>query len=164
VSACGLVVVDAGALTGGALRFLGELDACPQASRAAFAGADEVGERATVDGPVARLGADLVAEDLTGLAHWLRRHVGYAELETARREATTTAPLGAARRARRERSAPTRPLARTLAKEVVLPLVPARPVAVCRYMAVARAGFLDGRAGARPAPAHSPTRAESHSG
>ncbi|MBX6389785.1 MAG: glycosyltransferase family 2 protein, partial [Frankia sp.] len=128
--------------------------------RASFADAEEYGERASVDGPVRRLAADLVDEDGKGLADWLRKHVRYAELEAARRLAVAAAGAGdgpppgplrgalaAARAAVRERARSTRPLTRTLAKEVVLPLLPARPLAIFVYMYALRQGWRDGRAG-----------------
>lgn len=101
------------------------------------------GERATVTGPVARLAADLVDEDQKGIAAWLRKHVDYAELE-ARRRAGNGAGLAARLRAARCTS---RPIGRTIAKEVIFPLVPAKPVVLFCYMYLLRAGWRDGSAG-----------------
>jgi len=115
--------------------------------RSSFATADEYGERASIDGPVRRLAADLVDEDGKGLADWLHKHVRYAQLEARRQQATRTPPKRALWATLRGRATSTRPLARTLAKEVVLPLVPAKPLAIFLYMYVLRRGWLDGRAG-----------------
>ena len=43
----------------------------------------------------------------------------------------------------------TKPLARVILKDLVLPALPARPLAVFLYMYVVRLGLLDGRAGLR---------------
>jgi glycosyltransferase involved in cell wall biosynthesis len=107
-----------------------------------------VGERAHVDGRMARLANDIVDEDLKGLASWLHKHVRYAELEHRRRGD----PLSAWERIRRFRArdrADTRPLSRALLKEVVFPLTPAKPLALFLYMYVVRLGVLDGPAGLR---------------
>ncbi|MCK9931851.1 glycosyltransferase family 2 protein [Frankia sp. Mgl5] len=114
--------------------------------RASFDTAAEYGERATVTGRVLRLAGDLVDEDAKGLPAWLRRHVGYAELE-ARRRAAEPSPARQLLTAVRARGTSTRPLARALAKEVVYPLVPARPLALFVYMYVLRAGWRDGFSG-----------------
>jgi glycosyltransferase involved in cell wall biosynthesis len=104
--------------------------------------------RAQLAGSIGRLRHDLVDEDGKGLATWLRKHVGYAELEATRRG-------GRARLAERWRafqvSRPhdTRPLARAVAKDLVFPAVPARPLALFCYMYLLRLGFLDGAAGLR---------------
>jgi glycosyltransferase involved in cell wall biosynthesis len=107
-----------------------------------------VGERASVDGIVGRLANDIVDEDRKGLAVWLHKHVRYAELEQRRRGQ----PVPLAERVRRFRSrdrGDTRPLARAVLKDLVLPSVPARPAAVFLYMYLVRLGMLDGRAGLR---------------
>ena len=105
-----------------------------------------VGERACVDGPVRRLHNDIVDEDRKGLAAWLHKHVRYAQLECERRGA-------AARRRDRLRvlseDGSSRPMVRSLLKELVFPAVPAKPAALFLYMYVARLGFLDGLAGLR---------------
>lgn len=44
-----------------------------------------LGERAIVKGKVGRLRCDIVDEDRKGLAAWLRKHIAYAEAESARR-------------------------------------------------------------------------------
>lgn len=115
---------------------------------AARYGSDVFGERVQVDGRVGRLRNDLVDEDRKGLARWLRKHVGYAELEAARRGASK--PLRARWRAFRSgRATDARPLARAIAKDLVFPAVPARPLALFCYMYLLRFGFLDGPAGLR---------------
>jgi glycosyltransferase involved in cell wall biosynthesis len=111
-------------------------------------GQDDFGERVRVTGTVGRLRHDLVDEDRKGLASWLRKHVRYAELEAARRGAAL--PLAARWRAfRSARATDARPLARAVAKDLVFPAVPARPLALFCYMYLLRLGFLDGRAGLR---------------
>jgi len=105
-----------------------------------------VGERACVDGPVRRLSNDIVDEDRKGLAAWLHKHVRYAELEAQRRG--RAAAMSQRVRALRYRSN-TRPLIRTVLKDVIFPSVPARPVALFAYMYVLRLGLLDGMAGLR---------------
>lgn len=107
-----------------------------------------VGERARVDGPVGRLANDIVDEDRKGLTSWLHKHVRYAELEKRRRGQ----PIPLRERIRRFRTrdkTDTRPLARVILKDLVFPVMPARPLAVFLYMYVARFGVLDGRAGLR---------------
>jgi glycosyltransferase involved in cell wall biosynthesis len=107
-----------------------------------------VGERAQVDGPVGRLVHDIVDEDRKGLASWLRKHVGYAELEHQRRGAP--APFrDRVRRFRNRDRGDTRPLTRVILKDLVFPFVPGRPLALFLYMYVIRLGLLDGRAGLR---------------
>ena len=86
-----------------------------------------VGERARVDGPVARLVNDIVDEDRKGLARWLHKHVRYAELEQRRRGAPV--PLGERiRRFRARDRTDTRPLARVILKDLVFPAIPAGEV------------------------------------
>jgi glycosyltransferase involved in cell wall biosynthesis len=105
-----------------------------------------VGERACVDGPVQRLSHDIVDEDRKDLAAWLHKHVRYAQLEAARR----SEPVPLARRLRALRSRrDSRPLPRSVLKDVVFPAMPARPAALFGYMYIARLGLLDGRAGLR---------------
>ncbi|MFZ5869230.1 MAG: glycosyltransferase family 2 protein [Actinomycetota bacterium] len=106
------------------------------------------GERAQVSGLMGRLRHDLVDEDTKGLAAWLHKHVAYAELEAA---AELGRPGLAARWAalRRSRAEDTRPLARAVAKDLVYPVLPLRPLAMFVYMYLVRAGFLDGVAGLR---------------
>ena len=105
-----------------------------------------VGERACVDGRVLRLDNDIVDEDLKGLATWLHKHVRYAELKCERRDSIGSLPerLRALRH-----DGNTRPLARSILKEVVFPGIPAKPAALFLYMYIARLGFLDGMAGLR---------------
>ncbi|OHV20143.1 glycosyl transferase [Parafrankia soli] len=103
------------------------------------------GERATVLGSVGRLSADLIDEDSKGIPAWLRKHVGYAELEAHRRDGPR--PWRRLPRILRESRRSSRPLGRTLAKEIIFPLVPAKPALLFLYMYVLRAGWRDGRAG-----------------
>lgn len=105
-----------------------------------------VGERARVDGPVQRLRHDIVDEDRKDLAAWLHKHVRYAELEAARRREQVGRPRK--RRAPRSRG-DSRPMIRSVLKEVVFPAIPARPAALFGYMYIVRLGLLDGRAGLR---------------
>jgi glycosyltransferase involved in cell wall biosynthesis len=107
-----------------------------------------VGERACVDGPIGRLANDIVDEDLKGLANWLHKHIRYAELEQRNRGQ----PVRVRERIRRFRSRDrtgTKPVARVILKDLVFPVIPARPLAVFLYMYVIRLGLLDGRAGLR---------------
>jgi glycosyltransferase involved in cell wall biosynthesis len=105
-----------------------------------------VGERICVDGRVRRLSHDIVDEDRKGLAAWLHKHVRYAQLEYERRGrgSRLAEQLEAVRR-----GGSSRPLARSILKELVFPRVPAKPAALFLYMYVARGGFLDGLAGLR---------------
>lgn len=93
-------------------------------------------EHPTVVGRVAPLGADLVDEDLKGLATWLRKHVGYAELETTRRVAQP-----------RRRPLPHESRWRYWLKDQVAPRLPGRPIFQFLYMYILKQGFRDGRAG-----------------
>jgi glycosyltransferase involved in cell wall biosynthesis len=106
-----------------------------------------LGERACVDGPVHRLHNDIVDEDRKGLATWLHKHVRYAQLE-AQRRSNQALPRGL--HALRSRGVnETRPLTRTLLKDVIFPSVPAKPAALFLFMYVIRLGLLDGRVGLR---------------
>jgi hypothetical protein len=107
-----------------------------------------VGERASVDGPVGRLGNDIVDEDRKGLASWLHKHVRYAELEQ-RKRGKQVSMRERLRRFRARDLTDTRPLARIILKDLVFPAVPVRPLALFLYMYVVRLGLLDGRAGLR---------------
>jgi glycosyltransferase involved in cell wall biosynthesis len=105
-----------------------------------------VGERACVDGRVRRLANDIVDEDRKGLAAWLHKHVRYAQLKCERSASTGSVP----ERLRALRSGGnTRPLARSILKELIFPSIPAKPAALFLYMYIARFGFLDGMAGLR---------------
>ena len=105
-----------------------------------------VGERPCVDGPVRRLDNDIVDEDDKGLAAWLHKHVRYAELESERRRGR--ASLRERIRLLREGGS-SRPVTRSILKELVFPVIPAKPAALFFYMYIARLGFLDGVAGLR---------------
>ena len=105
-----------------------------------------VGERPCVDGLVRQLASDIVDEDRKGLAAWLRKHVWYAELESERRRG------GASLRERLQALRATdssRPMVRSVLKELVFPVIPAKPAVLFLYMYIARFGFLDGAAGLR---------------
>ena len=105
-----------------------------------------LGERACVDGRVRRLDNDIVDEDRKGLAAWLRKHVRYAELECERRGGA--ASLRERLKALREGGS-SRPMVRSVLKELVFPGIPAKPAVLFLYMYIARLGFLDGAAGLR---------------
>jgi glycosyltransferase involved in cell wall biosynthesis len=105
-----------------------------------------VGERVCVDGPVARLGHDIVDDDQKSLAAWLHKHISYAELEVRRRGRPAALPDRI--RALRHRNTAV-PMARVVLKEVVFPSVPAKPLALFLYMYIMRLGLLDGIAGLR---------------
>jgi len=105
-----------------------------------------VGERACVDGPVGRLGNDVIDEDQKSVAAWLHKHVRYAELEAERRGRNR--PLRFRLHALRVRD-DSRPLSRAVIKDVVFPSVPAKPLALFAYMYLLRLGLLDGIAGLR---------------
>jgi glycosyltransferase involved in cell wall biosynthesis len=105
-----------------------------------------VGERACVDGRVRRLANDIVDEDHKGLAAWLHKHVRYAQLK-CERDACSGSRLERLQALRRRGN--TRPLARSILKELVFPSIPAKPAALFLYMYIVRLGFLDGMAGLR---------------
>jgi len=105
-----------------------------------------VGERACVDGPIRRLDHDIVDEDRKGLAAWLHKHVRYAELKCEQRDSIGRLP----ERLRALRyGGSTRPLARSILKELAFPAIPAKPAVLFLYMYIVRLGFLDGVAGFR---------------
>jgi glycosyltransferase involved in cell wall biosynthesis len=106
-----------------------------------------VGERAWVTGPVRRLDNDIVDDDRKGLAAWLHKHVRYAQLECERRGGADGGLPARLRAVRRGSSS--RPLARRILRELILPVIPAKPVVLFGYMYIARRGFLDGAAGLR---------------
>jgi len=106
-----------------------------------------VGERACIDGPVHRLGNDIVDEDQKGLATWLHKHVRYAQLEAQRR--STSAPQRRLGTLPSRHANETRPLIRSILKDIIFPSVPAKPVALFIYMYVIRLGLLDGQVGLR---------------
>lgn len=115
-------------------------------SATSFADAETVGERAFVRGAVGSLQHDIVDEDLKGLAAWLRKHVSYAEVEAQRRrtrDASMLARFAGWRSGDRAGRSP----ARSLAKDVIFPGLPARPLLLFIYMYVLRGGWRDGRAG-----------------
>jgi glycosyltransferase involved in cell wall biosynthesis len=105
-----------------------------------------VGEFACVDGSLEHLRHDIVDDDRKGFAAWLRKHVGYAELEAQRRG--QACPLSRRLRSLRSRK-DSRPLARAVLKNVIFPSIPAKPLALFFYMYVMRLGVLDGRTGLR---------------
>lgn len=103
-----------------------------------------VGERLAVAGKVDRLHNDIVDEDRKGLASWLRKHIGYAELEAARRAETSPSAVRLRTAMRRK---DTVPFSRAFAKEVLFPLLPGKPLVLFCYMYLLRGGFLDGTEG-----------------
>ncbi|SNQ51093.1 conserved hypothetical protein [Frankia canadensis] len=107
------------------------------------------GERPSVVGRIGRLSADLIDEDQKGLAAWLHKHVRYAELKAESQPARGAARHGVALTwaAIRHRGASTRPLGRIVARELVFPLLPARPLLLFVYMYLVRGGWRDGRSG-----------------
>ena len=105
-----------------------------------------VGERACVDGRVRRLANDIVDEDRKGLAVWLHKHVRYAQLKC---EGSASAGSLPERLCALRYGGNTRPLVRSILKELVFPGIPAKPVVLFFYMYIARLGFLDGMAGLR---------------
>lgn len=105
-----------------------------------------VGERVRLDGEVHRLANDIVDDDRKGLAAWLRKHVWYAELEATRRGCPVA--LRTRLRCLARRDSP-RTLPRAILKDIVFPLVPAKPLVLFVYMYVVRLGLLDGGAGLR---------------
>lgn len=118
------------------------------ANRHRIAYTGELGERAQVDGPVAMIRNDIVDEDRKGLAEWLHKHVRYAQLETAGRAAAL--PLRTRIRAiMANRGLNSRPLARTVAKDLIFPALPLKPVLLFCYMYLVKGGFLDGAPGLR---------------
>jgi hypothetical protein len=99
-----------------------------------------------VEGRIRRLNNDIVDQDCKGLAAWLHKHVRYAQLEYERRGSAGSLPqrLRALRHGGR-----TRPLARSILRDLVFPAIPVKPAALFLYMYIARFGFLDGMAGLR---------------
>jgi glycosyltransferase involved in cell wall biosynthesis len=109
---------------------------------------DDWVDRPRVEGRIGQLRNDIVDEDLKGLASWLRKHVGYAELEAERRRSRP--PFREVVRGwRGRRRTDTRPLGRAVLKDLVFPWVPAKPLGMFVYMYVVRLGFLDGLTGLR---------------
>lgn len=94
-----------------------------------------------VDGSVGRLSNDIVDDDLKGLARWLRKHAWYAELEAELR--VKRPPLPERLKEIRQRRIH-RPLMRAVAKDIVFPMVPFKPLVLFAYMYLVRGGFLDG--------------------
>jgi glycosyltransferase involved in cell wall biosynthesis len=104
------------------------------------------GERFCVDGRIRRLDNDIVDEDRKGLAAWLHKHVRYAEVE-CEQQSSADSLLQRLRTLRYGNNS--RPLARSILKELVYPAVPAKPAAIFLYMYIVKLGFLDGAAGFR---------------
>ena len=67
----------------------------------------------------------------------------------ARHRGQPVPPLDRLRSVWSRDSTDTRPLTRTIAKDVIFPCLPAKPMALFIYMYVMRLGMLDGRAGLR---------------
>ncbi len=116
---------------------------------ASFDDAVTYGERPSVIGKVERLSADLIDEDRKGLAAWLHKHVGYAELKAERQSAhpATRRRLARTWAAVRRPGGSTRPVFRIVASELVFPLLPGKPVMLFIYMYLVRSGWRDGRNG-----------------
>ena len=87
-------------------------------------------------------------EDCKGLAAWLRKHVCYAQLESERRPQWYQ-PAGTAAGYCVLQGQQSRPMVRKVLKELVFPVIPAKPAVLFLYMYIARLGFLDGLAGLR---------------
>lgn len=105
----------------------------------------EVHEHVVLDGPVGYLRHDLLHDDYRGLEAFVARHNRYSTLEAAAR---LKAERGAADRARLPLNPFGSPVERKrYLRERVWPRVPAKPLVLFAYMYLARAGFLDGRAG-----------------
>jgi glycosyltransferase involved in cell wall biosynthesis len=105
-----------------------------------------VGERACVDGEIFRLSNDIVDEDQKGIARWLHKHVGYAQLQAQRRGTPPSVSQRIASIRVRDR---TRPLSSFMLKDLIFPSAPAKPLALFLYMYIVRLGLLDGAAGLR---------------
>nr|WP_131746283.1 glycosyltransferase family 2 protein [Frankia sp. Cppng1_Ct_nod] len=109
-----------------------------------FATTDQFSERASVKGTMLRLACDLVDEDSKGLTCWLHKHVTYAELEAGRRAALVP-PFRRLKQVLAGGSEEsTRPLPRTIARDIVFPLVPFKALAIFVYMYLFRSGWRDG--------------------
>lgn len=83
-----------------------------------------------------------------GLAASLHKHVRYAQLE-AQRRGQPVPPLDRLGRSWSRDSNDTWSLTWTIAKDVIFPCPPAKPMALFVYMYVIRLGMLDGCAGLR---------------
>jgi len=105
-----------------------------------------VGERACVGGRIRRLDNDIVDDDRKGLAAWLTKHVRYAQLQCERR--ANAGNLRQRLNALRHGDS-SRPLSRSILKELIFPWFPVKPAALFCYMYIVRLGFLDGMSGFR---------------
>jgi glycosyltransferase involved in cell wall biosynthesis len=115
-----------------------------RASRAQF-GSEGAGERAYAKS-IGKLKNDIVDEDQKGLPSWLRKHIGYAEIEVQQQaEERTIAERW--RSFRKSREYNSKPLARAIAKDLIYPALPAKPATIFLYMYVLQRGFLDGKPG-----------------
>lgn len=107
--------------------------------------------RPQIDGPIGIIRNFLIDDDRKGLRQWLDKHNLYAELET--RETGTWESSTTFRQRltvfRVSRSTDTRPLGRAVARDLVFPSIPFRPLALFVYMYFIRLGLLDGRWGLR---------------
>lgn len=104
-----------------------------------------IGERALAHGPTGRLVNDIVNEDRKGLPAWLHKHISYAEAESIRRARASTDFRSRLRAVRSVQG--NRPWTRTVAKELIYPAVPVKPLALFCYMYVVRGGWRDGHEG-----------------
>ncbi|SBW22327.1 family 2 glycosyl transferase [Candidatus Protofrankia californiensis] len=109
-----------------------------------FAATEQFSERASVNGAMFTLMHDLVDEDSKGLTCWLHKHITYAELEARRRDGIA-APLHQLQRVLTEnRDKNTRPLTRTIARDVIFPLIPFKALTLFFYMYILQSGWRDG--------------------
>ena len=113
--------------------------------------ADSWIDHPVVTGGVGRLRHRLVDADQKGLQSWLDKHIGYAELQVAEEETfkNSASVFGRLKEFRESRTTDVRPLPRALAKDLIFPFVPFKPLALFVYMYVLRLGFLDGKWGLR---------------
>lgn len=100
------------------------------------------GERPAVYGPVLRLRHDIVDEDRKGIASWLQKHVEYAQLEAERRGGSSPFRKRVWKVVRG--GGIVRSRARAIAKDVIYPTIPAKPLVLFSYMYIVRRGFCDG--------------------
>lgn len=100
-------------------------------------------ERVIIEGTIGCLHHDLVDDDQKGLASWMAKHVRYADLEAERRRGCA----GGSSISRVRERPNSMPLARAVAKEVLFPRTPFKPLSLFVYLFVIRAGWKDGRIG-----------------
>lgn len=109
-----------------------------------------VSEWPVIEGTSGRLESFIVDDDRKGLESWLIKHVNYASLEAGSLAAGPKPSLRERLSAfRASRGDDARPVGRAIAKDLILPTVPFKPVILFFYMYVWRLGFLDGLWGLR---------------